>query len=494
MDHDAKVRPVYFVLAHTFTTVPILLPIHVHFSSDDVPPKSMTRASIASLVLTQEGLELLWIHVCLLFWLTLTWITTLVYICNGAFKFRAAKIVEAARVAESDTLPERDARYHPHPFPQFPFQDISPLDTDPSNRGLRLRTIMVSNLPAGLRTEKDLKQYFESYMSRSINVPSMGITSSTQPGFLDKIAAFIFHRVKRIPQHIPISIGTSSQEETTAPPDSTRTQDIPVIERVVIVRKMTELASLLERREDVLGDLEEAHIKLAKKALAAVTRELEKRRGSGTPNGVATGGKSRKAVDVESQQPPGSNRSNMDLLVRTLAPFVVRTGVTKREINKFKDSLWRKRKLRSEGSESNLVALVNMPNESPNPDIPSGRFETIWDALLSLPRNVLDPYQPLIHLSVLFRGKTVPSIDYYTAKLKLLTTLISHNRAKPVDEYDPVSTAFVTFKDPKHARKACKYLAVHPSNPLTCFVTMAPQYEDIDWTRLMKSTFRVEVR
>lgn len=487
----------YFVLVHTFTTVPILLPIHVHFSPDDVSPKSMTRASIASLVLTQEGLELLWIHVCLLFWLTITWISTLLYICNGAFKFRAAKIDEAARITESDALAERNAQYHPHPYPQFPFQDIPPLDVDRSNRGLRLRTVMISNLPVELRTEAMLKEYFEYYMSRPVALPSMGITSSTQPGSVNKITAFIFNRAKHISKQIPIqAIGLGSQGEAEELPDNAPAGDIPVIERVVIARKMTELASLLERREDILCALEEAHIKLAKKTLVAVSREVEKRRAlavSNNSSGAMTEGKGKKVIDVEGQQSPASTKADLDLLVKTLESFVVQDGAAKEKINKPKNLLWRKRKVSSEGSENNLVALDNISNGSPTPDLHGRQFETMWDALLSLPRHILDPYQPLIHLSVLFRGKTVPSIDYYTAKLKLLTTLISQNRAKPINEYDPVSTAFVTFKDPKDARRACKYLAVHPENPLTCLATMAPQYEDIDWTRVMKSTFRVEL-
>jgi hypothetical protein len=120
--------------------------------------------------------------------------------------------------------------------------------------------------------------------------------------------------------------------------------------------------------------------------------------------------------------------------------------------------------------------------------------KTVWDALLSLPRTSLDAYQPLVNLSHLFRGKVVPSIDYYTAKLNLLTSLITENRAKAVTDYDPVSTAFVTFADPAEARRACKYLAVHPNNPLACLVTMAPAYQDIDWIRVMKSSHKGEVR
>jgi hypothetical protein len=113
--------------------------------------------------------------------------------------------------------------------------------------------------------------------------------------------------------------------------------------------------------------------------------------------------------------------------------------------------------------------------------------------LLSLPRSTLDAYQPLVNLNHLFRGKTVPSIDYYTAKLNLLTSLITENRAKAPTDFDPVSTAFVTFADPADARRACKYLAVHPNNPLACLVAMAPTYHDLDWIRLMKSSFRAEV-
>jgi Cytosolic domain of 10TM putative phosphate transporter len=120
---------------------------------------------------------------------------------------------------------------------------------------------------------------------------------------------------------------------------------------------------------------------------------------------------------------------------------------------------------------------------------------TVWDALLSLPRSSLDAYQPLVNLSQLFRGKTVPStgIDYYTTKLNLLTSLISDNRAKTTDNYDAVSTAFVTFADPAEARRACKFLAVHPNGPLACLVTMAPMYQDIDWIRVMKYTNKGEV-
>jgi len=318
-----------FVLVHTFTTTPILLPIHVHFSSDDVSPESMARASISSLVKTQEGLSLLWIHVCLLFWITLSWIGTLFYVSNGAFKFRAAKIESAMHCAENDTIIEREAQYHPHPHPQYPFQDIPSLDTDKSNRGLRLRTVMVTNVPVQLRSEKELKEYFEYYLSRSLDKPSVGLPSSTQPGLFNKLFAFGFNRAKRIPQNIYISSPQTVDENQgerdgtpLRPIPSSKPENIPIIDRVVVARRMTELASLLERREEILCRLESAHITLAKKTLLAVCHEVKRRRSS-REDTVAPNLTQNIIPDVEiACNQTLSAQQNMDLLVQTLSPFL----------------------------------------------------------------------------------------------------------------------------------------------------------------------------
>ena len=171
------------------------------------------------------------------------------------------------------------------------------------------------------------------------------------------------------------------------------------------------------------------------------------------------------------------------LLVRTLMPFLPVSEPTARR-------QWYNR---GKGIEMQSPTISPSSKSQKSPLLDGD--VTVWDALLSLPRSVLDTYHPLIHLSSLFRGKTVPAIDYYTAKLNLLTSLITEQRAQSANNYAPMSTAFVTFADPADARRACKYLAVHPNNPVNvCLVSMAPSYEDLDWKRLMKSTFRVEVR
>lgn len=376
---------------------------------------------------------------------------------------------------------------------------------------------MVTNIPSRLRSEKELKEYFEYHLSRPLAKPAIGLTSNRHPGFINKMISYLFNRIRRLEyfkhsednSSTPSIIGSAQTVEGEA--------EMPVkpeVERVVLARKMTELASLLDRREEMLKKTEMAHIKLAVKTLEAVRTLMDlKEYGpsrmsraahkllSVTPRRQRGEGKLSVETDMEptlgtdEDETPAEDRA--DMLIRTLGPFVERYGMRK------KRSWWSR--LRAKLSlgppsmaeiptpralEKQTMPLERMNLESGPGDSPE---QTVWEALFSLPRSVLDPYQPLIHLSALFRGRTVPSIDYYTAKVGLLTSLITENRSHPVSDFEPVSTAFVTFAHPDYARRACKYLAVHPDNPLACMVEMAPEYEDIDWVRLMKQTFKAEV-
>ena len=387
----------------------------------------MTRASISSLVLTTRGLSLLWIHICLLFWVTFTWMGTLLWICHGAFYFRAKIIETAALRAQSAILAEKDAQYHPHPHPHYPFRDIpSGLnDDDNSSRGLQLRTIMVENIPPLLRSEKELKEYFEYYMSRRVDKPGVGLTSGVQPGFFNKSLLFLFNRIKRIPAASQDVVAEDSKENTEA-----TNSDVPGIDRVVIARKMTELASLLARREDILQRLETAHIRLSKKTLLAVKLAMDKgKQATARPSQERSASQysmqhigpmgTMQAADVEqgqvNQEGSVEDEKRMDLLIRTLSPYVddfglrengaiVRTGklaaaTSKRAFHKIHHQ-------RQGGDEvedntdtaSNLATRASLTPEHPS--------ETIWGALLTLPRSSLDAYQPLISLSKLFRGRT----------------------------------------------------------------------------------------
>ncbi|KAI1793237.1 hypothetical protein LXA43DRAFT_231356 [Ganoderma leucocontextum] len=491
----------WFTLLQCLSTLVILFPIHVTFSDGTVSSKSMTRASISSLVTNAKGLSLLWVHIVLLIWITLSWFGTLYWICRGAFHYRAQNILAAANRAASVVQAERRAQYDPHPHPQYPFHALPPLDDDHSNRGLRLRTVMVTNVPHSLRLEKELKEYFEYYLSRRVARPAIGITSSTQPGLLNKTFAFLFNRARRLPAHVHLMHSPSGEHSSrrSSPTQEARPEeyDAPVIDRVVVVRKMNDLAAMLERREEILRLLETAHIKLARKALTSVQAVLQSRHTS--PGRLRTAVQrvsiaAKRAsiaasfdMQAVNQSDDGSEEGEdrVQLLIRTLKPYL--PALTSDPMSEGRLSGWR-----SHFSKTHPDLEAAQPTTQEKAPETSEGGKTVWDALLSLPRSTLDSYQPLIHLSSIFRGKTVPAIDYYTAKLQIVTNMITEKRSMSLSDFEPMSTAFVTFVDPAGARRACKYLAVHPENPLQCLVTMAPSYEDLDWTRLMKPTFRVE--
>ncbi|KAK0487567.1 hypothetical protein IW261DRAFT_1448670 [Armillaria novae-zelandiae] len=491
----------WFALLHTLTTFPVLFPIHVEFSEPTIDPKSMTRASISSLVSTKQGKSLLWIHICILFWITLTWIGTLFWIAHGAFMLREENIKQTARRISSEPGEGARPECHPHPHPQFNFASVPSLDVICPMNGLRLRTIMVSNVPPQLRDERELKEYFEYYMSRKLERPALGLTSTTQPGFFNKSFAFLFNHAKRLPV-IPHESKDGKVHSSAQDPEN-----VPAIDRVVVARKMTELASLLERREDILRLLETAHIKLARTALEDVKKAMHQKetnkpfsRSNSRAKLVSRQRKSIADVEQGDTELEGElgEEERMEQLIKVLGPFVDEFELRHHGAKLKKSphgSNHAFQQLRTEGSTDSDEGSSESPTAYPPTSANERRRRrktTIWDALLSLPRSSLDAYQPLVNLSHLFRGKTVPSIDYYTAKLNLLTSLITENRAKPVTKFDPVSTAFVTFANPDDARRACKYLAVHPHNPLTCLVTMAPEYQDLDWVRVMKSSFNAE--
>ncbi|KAI0036449.1 hypothetical protein K488DRAFT_41147 [Vararia minispora EC-137] len=468
----------WFTLVHSLTTVAILLPVHVHFAGPDASVASMTRASISALVETETGHNLLWIHLILLFWITFSWIGTLAWISYGAFKYRALVIERAVARRESEELGDKYSQYHPHPQPQHLFSTLPSLDKDRSNRGIRLRTVMVTNIPPSLRSEKDLGEYFQHYLSqpvsKSLPVPFPLIDS--RPGIANKVRSIFVRAAQRSTQSPVHPTDCNSRDNSLTgagqrEAGTRETNNAPMIDRVVIARKMTELASLLDRREEVLKKLETAHIHLAKRVLGAVRLEM-----------LCRGGRraltQRISLNVHSRRTASEAEtaaSEMDVLVRELGLFVEEFDLLDGPCPETSWKFWRLREQR---------ASINLPEP--------GGTRTVWDALHTLPRAMLDQYQPLMHLSVLFRDKSVPAIDYYTAKLGLITSLIAENRAKSATQYDPVSTAFVTFRDPKDALKAYSMLAAHPNNILSCQTTMAPCYEDLNWMRIMKSTYKAE--
>ncbi|GJJ10885.1 hypothetical protein Clacol_005113 [Clathrus columnatus] len=421
-----------FVFLHTITTFPIVFAVHIVFSSSEIPLNTMDKASISSLVPSHQ--RLLFIHVILAYWIAITWVTNLYWIARDTFRFRAQTIQSLTQRYSSsdDSVPSLD---------------------DLKNRGLRLRTVMVTNIPVPLRSEKDLKEYFEYYMSRPLAEPPIAF------GFFTRLATLLYHRI----------ISSSTVKRFKAIPDDAMNHhyredqngSVPTIEQVVIARKTTELASLLERHDTVLKDLEYAHICLAKNVLQAI----------------------RDYHEAPDQQLTEEEKE----LLSALSPFVERFRVPSSQpgytiitpLRRVKDLLFRS--VKSDENETT--------DDSGTDKLPD---QTIWEILHSLPRTYLDQYQPLTSLRRLFRGKSVPAIDYYTTRLAYLTALIHDDKSRPIEDYHATSTAFVTFSNIGDARRAVKYLQTHPSNPLACLVVPAPDIRDLDWPRIMKSSFTGE--
>ncbi|KAF8752627.1 Late exocytosis, Golgi transport [Rhizoctonia solani] len=728
-------------------------------------PRSMTRASLSSLIdsdafgIDRESyrgnLKLLSVHVAVLWWMSLTWIGTLLWICRGAFRLREA-MVQDARKEREIYLKQNNGVPNPH-------------------QGWRLRSVMVTDIPSGLRDEIRLAEYFKRYLSKDLKVSPLAPVLAPSPG----IRSFAVNKLWRWGKSATMTAPPTCEAQVSA----SENKRLVEIEKVVLVRKTTELASLLERREEVLRRLEHAHIKdpnehtpgsivvrpsksksrpastdgvanretdnnqpdyddnnpipyalASPKARENVPRVMlapatppgthtrnrsvqegssgepgqESNRQSGiteyytpatptrptliigapprpepprrpppaipassgrppvphrvpppipprtpqthkiadmsrldvatpvqaTPpvspgtlpprwasifapkekclpdrmervldwgcrNGIDEDdddegldplGLGRRAgkplrpsqkplMEGESPESPGvepRDRLARDLLsareitfedrdevlernkrlVETIGPFVYEFGLLERPKDKGKKRAKLNRQSsdiddpleppeapfkRSSGrgwrfssgsswlsvftqssttaansrsrasSQSTGKTLVNAPGFGFSAQVlrthmlsteqdtvgPSdvrqvNPGETIWDAIHSLPRSDLDAYQPLINLSALFRGRTVPAIDFFTTKLALLSALIDESRGGCREDATPASTAFVTFKDPRDARRAVKELAAHPKNVLACVVTPAPDVRDIDWGRAMKSTYTGE--
>lgn len=284
----------------------------------------MTRASISSLVGTTEGTRLLWIHSVLLCYITLSWFAALIWIYRGAFHYREAQIQRVVERRASAASAQNEPQHYPHPHPRYNFRSLPVLDEDQPNRGLRMRTVMVTNLPLHLRSEKELADYFEYYLLRPSAIPAL----SLRPGFFNKLATVVYNRAIRILEHMQQlpRAELPSKDDMSGELESDISK-VPVMSRVVVCRKMTALASLLERHEEVLQSLEAAHVKLAQKVLCAVKKELDKREGRRTPEMRGSSLFKRQEDEEIPLDMVVDDEKVKEQLILTLEPFVDEFGL-----------------------------------------------------------------------------------------------------------------------------------------------------------------------
>ncbi|OCF73930.1 hypothetical protein I204_05778 [Kwoniella mangroviensis CBS 8886] len=396
----------FYTLLQTVVILPVLMPLHIIYSPRDIAKTSMLRASVSSLV-QSSGSKWLWVHALLIWWITITWTATVLWITWGALAYRRRQIKAlAAKFAASKEMKRTITRGEEGQESRSVVEDCTGVK--------RYKTLMVTNIPPDMRDETVLRDYFNYYIQRH-------------------------HARKQSPTNRPDL--KKPRLSLNALELSGWTNEESDVEEVILVRKLHTIASLRDRRQDVLRKLEIAHLNLAKRVLAAASRY---KRTMGVVPMISE-------KDKDQPLPPNATKQErMQRLVRVLDPFLDDHGF-------------------------------------------AGKVDTtVWDALHSLPRECIDPYQSLTHLTSLFRDQNAPLIDYLTTKLSYLTMLLDESRSRPLSSYTPSSAAFVTFKDAKTARLASKILDSHPKRSLACHAVPAPDWTDILWPRLGKSTYRSE--
>lgn len=411
---------------------PILTGINYVYAASNFDFDSIDRASLTALVQGTRGLNLLPIHVTMVWLVTVSWMGTLFWIGRGALRIRRN---ELRRLLRDDA--ERMRMAPPGDAPVPVRDDFSPeLDPNipPADLGWRYRTVLVRNIPPELRSEAALQQYFESRFAAPTSTPA----ATYPPTMADSK---------------PHSSEASSSSVTETELDE------PLVAEIVLVRRQTELNELwFVKYATVLHDLETAHVLLARNVMAWVRDrvELEETAKTGVvrqspwewwkTRGKRVLGRRREEHDVEKDARAGDT-----LLVETLRPF---------------------------------LALPS--TEDPLP-------ETIWDALDRLRCTdpaILDRFQPQQRLRH-FRSATVPAIDYHLTRHNLLFSLIEDQRHRVAHEVEPASTAFVTFSRASDARRVraklggTKFRRLRRGKVFELRAKMAPENRDLHWERLV---------
>jgi len=121
----------------------ILMPLHIFYSSDEISPTSMTRASVSTLVVT-SGARWLWVHALLLWWVTLTWTATILWITWGGLAYRRR---EVKRLEKKVKASRADRQRVTGGETGVAEGDTACSVGDDSEGIKRFRTLMVTNVP-----------------------------------------------------------------------------------------------------------------------------------------------------------------------------------------------------------------------------------------------------------------------------------------------------------------------------------------------------------
>lgn len=220
--------------------MPILMPLHIFYSPKDIASTSMLRASISSLV-QSSGSRWLWVHALLIWWVSITWTCTVLWITWGGLAYRRREIRALAAKVQKERASKRVASGGEEGMAVL--EDCEGIK--------RFRTVMVLNIPPDMRDENVLQDYFDHYIDK--------YHQRKQGPSKRKPLAKMFRQAIPIGQNPSYSVDVGPSEKSS-------------VEDIVLVRKLGVLINLRSRREEVLKKLEIAHTELAKRVLADVAK------------------------------------------------------------------------------------------------------------------------------------------------------------------------------------------------------------------------------
>ncbi|KAF8596736.1 hypothetical protein BDV93DRAFT_610707 [Ceratobasidium sp. AG-I] len=318
----------YFTALHTCTTLVIILPIHYLLSPPDIKRSDINRGSITTLVsgLADGGEKILWVHMCMVIWITISWLLILTWFVLGSLRYRAfaARHVPApaTSILQSPDQPSSPTASRPinntssfpagaytsgtlfplHPEPAPARAPTSDIDGAGPDYSLRCRTVMVTNIPRTLRTPEMLRWYFGRYLpeppapgqdkeegGKSKLKPWKQIRRQTKP---EPPLELVKPHDGRLHKHKPPEHKDQQHALSPYTPEAAREFEVNnnkedqekiekrglmLIENVVIAPKLSGLADMIEKREKMIEELEEGHIALGKAVMARVGKEIGRR-------------------------------------------------------------------------------------------------------------------------------------------------------------------------------------------------------------------------
>lgn len=123
------------------------MPLHIFYSPDNISSTSMIRASVSSLVVS-SGSRWLWVHAVLIWWVTITWTATVLWITWGALAYRRREIKRLAKRVEESRETKRRLALGEDGLGRGGADDADKWTVGDERDGIkRCRTLMVTNVP-----------------------------------------------------------------------------------------------------------------------------------------------------------------------------------------------------------------------------------------------------------------------------------------------------------------------------------------------------------